>query len=110
MRRSRNASLPDCVATITPATVSATSGLQAVDSLVKRCITAVERRTPYVDAIPCSICGALSIQDGRDDDGRRHYDETEHDCLLRPRARGVNDVHMEGPGGPTGPSINYMVE
>src|SRR5215472_15726065 len=86
MRRSRNASLPDCVATITPATVSATTGLQAVDTLVKRCITAVERRTPYIGAIPCSICRARSIRDGRDDDGRRHCDETEHDCLLRPKS------------------------
>ena len=85
-RQTRQTSLPDCVATIAPAAVSATPGLQAVDTLVKRCITAVERRTPYKGAIPCSICGARSIQDGRDDDGRRHYDETEHDCLLRPRS------------------------
>jgi hypothetical protein len=67
--------------------MSATFGLYAVDTFGKRCVTAVERRAaPYLLAPPCSICGARSVQDGPDDDGRRQYDETEHDCPSRPRS------------------------
>ena len=59
-----------CVATLGRTTMSGrTSGRHAVDTLVDRCITAVERCAPYPGAIPCSICGSRSVQDGRDDDG-----------------------------------------
>ena len=79
-----------------------TPGAHAVDTLVNRCKTAVERCAPYSGAIPCSICGVRSVQDGREDDGRRHYDETEHDFLP---LFVTNAVPSTGPGAdvPSGP-------
>ena len=75
-----------CVATLGRTTMSGrTSGRHAVDTLVDRCITAVERCAPYPGAIPCSICGARGVESSRDDDGRRQDEETKHDCLPRPR-------------------------
>jgi hypothetical protein len=66
---------------------SATSSMQSANTCVVRCKTAVGRCSAlYRGAPPCSICGARSVQDGGDDDGRRQYDETEHDCLPRPRS------------------------